>query len=357
MKYKVLLIGRNKLMMGELFQYLDEEFEIQTSSMRNKDIVSHLKYFRPDAVLFCMNKEEKERIDVVVSIKNGLETYKSALILIGDQKECDTFKGASSGMGDLVLKKPISVRNIKEKVMQFIDERKAAAEKDPLQSACDIADELIKEISEDKNLSTIAHSIEEADAPAQQESASTSRVFSAPWAASAQQKESAITQEEAAQQAASIMAQVASAQQIASSVVQAASTPQMSSAPVQVDPSAKKHILVVDDDPMMLKLIKEHLKDSYAVATAINGVIALKFLETKKTDLIILDYEMPGENGAQVLEKIRKNPMLAQLPVVFLTGIKERGKIKRVVELKPQGYLLKPIDREKLLNSIKSIIG
>ena len=49
----------------------------------------------------------------------------------------------------------------------------------------------------------------------------------------------------------------------------------------------KKHVLVVDDDPMMLRLIKEQLKDIYMVATAINGNLALIFLENKKTDLFL----------------------------------------------------------------------
>ncbi|MGN0377218.1 MAG: response regulator, partial [Suilimivivens sp.] len=124
-----------------------------------------------------------------------------------------------------------------------------------------------------------------------------------------------------------------------------------------VQPPAKKHVLVVDDDPMILKLMKEQLKDSYMVGTAISGAIALKFLENKKTDLIILDYEMPVENGAQVLEKIRKNEATAQLPVIFLTGINDKNKIKKVLELKPQGYLLKPIDREKMLDAVKNVIG
>ena len=120
---------------------------------------------------------------------------------------------------------------------------------------------------------------------------------------------------------------------------------------------AKKHILVVDDDPMMLKLIKEQLKDNYTVATAINGAIALKFLENKKTDMIILDYEMPGESGADVLKKIRDNEVTSNLPVVFLTGITDREKIKKVIGLKPQGYLIKPIEREQLLQIISNTIG
>ena len=119
----------------------------------------------------------------------------------------------------------------------------------------------------------------------------------------------------------------------------------------------RKHILVVDDDPMMLKLIKEHLHEKYDVATAISGKIAHKFLESKKTDLILLDYEMPVENGPEVLMKIRENEELAKIPVIFLTGITETDKIKQALVLKPQGYLLKPIDRDKLFETIKQYIG
>lgn len=119
----------------------------------------------------------------------------------------------------------------------------------------------------------------------------------------------------------------------------------------------RKHILVVDDDSRMLKVINRHLAEHYDVATAINGRLALKFLETKRTDLVLLDYEMPLDNGLTVLEKIRANPATHNLPVVFLTGTSERRKIQKALALKPQGYLLKPIDHIKLLSTIKSLIG
>ena len=99
-----------------------------------------------------------------------------------------------------------------------------------------------------------------------------------------------------------------------------------------------------------------HLKD-YDVATAISGKVALQFLEDNKTDLILLDYEMPKENGAEVLRKIRANEQTKDLPVVFLTGIADRKKIQEVLLLEPQGYLLKPINRVKLLETIEKIIG
>ena len=119
----------------------------------------------------------------------------------------------------------------------------------------------------------------------------------------------------------------------------------------------RKHILVVDDDARILRLLKDYLSKRYELATAISGKVAMKFLETKDTDLILLDYEMPEEKGSEVFEKIRKNPKTADLPVVFLTGVTDRKKIMEVLALKPQGYLVKPIDMEKLSSTIKGILG
>ena len=119
----------------------------------------------------------------------------------------------------------------------------------------------------------------------------------------------------------------------------------------------QKHVLVIDDDPMMLRLIKAELKDKYNVATAVNGKVGLKFLERKKTDLILLDYEMPEEDGPTVLRKLRENENTKDIPVVFLTGINDKEKIQRVLAMKPQGYLLKPIECEQLVEVISRVIG
>ena len=127
--------------------------------------------------------------------------------------------------------------------------------------------------------------------------------------------------------------------------------------PPEIQEERRKHVLVVDDDPMMLKLIKEHLKEQYTVATAPSGKVAMKFLESKETDLILLDYEMPVENGPAVLKKLRIEEKTKNIPVVFLTGVTDRDKISQALSLKPQGYILKPIDREKLLETIRGLIG
>lgn len=131
----------------------------------------------------------------------------------------------------------------------------------------------------------------------------------------------------------------------------------LAQAETTVEENRKKHILIVDDDSRVLRLLKGYLERRYELATAINGKVALKFLETKSTDLVLLDYEMPTENGAAVLEKIRANKKTKDLPVVFLTGVTEKNKIREVLALKPQGYLLKPVDMDKLSSTIKGILG
>lgn len=261
MKYKLLLAGRNKIAIDDFFQHLEGEFELQTTSIRYDDIMSHLNYYEPNAFVICLQNESEDSINVISACGWKLEDRNIPLILIGSQEECDAFQRITRRMSALVLPKPISVHMIRDRIFLFL--KKLYTEK----------------MQEDVQENDVAQ------------------------------------------------------------------------------PPVKKHVLVVDDDPMMLKLMKEHLKDSYMVGTAISGAIALKFLENKKTDLIILDYEMPVENGAQVLEKIRKNVTTAHLPVIFLTGINDKDKIRQVLKLNPQGYLLKPIDRDKMLEAVKDIIG
>lgn len=128
-------------------------------------------------------------------------------------------------------------------------------------------------------------------------------------------------------------------------------------AAVAAKKSGRKHILVIDDDRIILKMLKTALSDNYDVTTMVNGVAAEKFLEAKSVDLVILDYEMPIETGAQVFRRIKNNPKIAHIPVCFLTGISEREKIMEVMALKPHGYLLKPIDMDMLSATVANLIN
>ena len=112
---------------------------------------------------------------------------------------------------------------------------------------------------------------------------------------------------------------------------------------------SKPMILIVDDDPMYLSVIRDWLRNSYRVQMANSGLQAIKWLGSNKADLILLDYEMPVTSGPQVLEMLRSETETASIPVFFLTGKGDRDSVMQVMSLKPQNYLLKTIEREKLL--------
>lgn len=124
-----------------------------------------------------------------------------------------------------------------------------------------------------------------------------------------------------------------------------------------LEQTARKHILVVDDDRSILKMIKAALEDQYDVTTVVNGVITEKVIEAKKVDLIILDYEMPIKTGAEVFKSLKSHPIGKSIPVCFLTGVAERSKIEEIMALRPHGYLLKPINMDMFLSTVHNLLS
>ena len=101
-----------------------------------------------------------------------------------------------------------------------------------------------------------------------------------------------------------------------------------------------------------MSMITDWLKGSYRVAMANSGMQAIKWLAQNHADLVLLDYEMPVTTGPQVLEMIRSDAAMADLPVMFLTGKGDKESIMKVLALKPVGYQLKTITRNQLLENI-----
>ena len=114
----------------------------------------------------------------------------------------------------------------------------------------------------------------------------------------------------------------------------------------------KKCILIVDDDVAYMSMIAGWLKDSYRVAMANSALQTITWLAKNHADLILLDYEMPITSGPQVLEMIRTDAELSDVPVMFLTGKGDKDSIVKVLALKPVGYLLKTIRKKDLLENI-----
>ncbi len=114
----------------------------------------------------------------------------------------------------------------------------------------------------------------------------------------------------------------------------------------------KKKILVVDDSGAMLRNVKGWLEDKYQIILANSGAMAIKYLSTNRPDLVLLDYEMPIVDGRQVLGMIRSETEFSNIPVIFLTSKGDKESVMNVMELKPDGYLLKTMPPEQIKQSV-----
>ena len=100
---------------------------------------------------------------------------------------------------------------------------------------------------------------------------------------------------------------------------------------------AKPKVLVVDDSLTIRQGIKKLLGGGYDVSGVSSGVSAIRAITLERPDLILLDYEMPVCDGTY---KRMKNYSV-DIPVIFLTSKDDPESVKKVLELKPDGYLLK----------------
>ncbi len=116
---------------------------------------------------------------------------------------------------------------------------------------------------------------------------------------------------------------------------------------------SQKRILIVDDDPVYSMMVNNWLKDKFIVSTVNDGMETFSFLTNNKVDLILLDYEMPVVDGPQILQMLRAHPETKELPVMFLTGIRDKESIQRVLKFKPEGYILKTATRDEIIKILE----
>ena len=272
---RILLAGKNKLLIDHIFLQLDNDFECMTTSTRPDDIINHLNAIRYDAFIYCVQQEDRDDYQMIMGYKDTFLRKGTSFIVAGYKEECDLFQKTSGYMATNTYTIPLAVEDLKKTI-------KEVAEKNAAKRAA-----LEAHMGGSSNKSASASPVHEPEKEAE-----------------------------------------------------------------------RKRILVVDDDPMVLKLVKGHLGEEYDIASAISGKIVYKFLENKKVDLILLDYEMPEENGPMVYSNIRKmDSEVKNVPIVFLTGVREKEKLVTALALRPNGYLPKPINGEKLISTVSKFLS
>ena len=119
----------------------------------------------------------------------------------------------------------------------------------------------------------------------------------------------------------------------------------------------KTHILVVDDDNRIRSLLKEYLNENnFIVSTSEDAENAKTKLSNFKYDLIILDVMMPGMDGIETCEKMRKIPTLTNALIIFLTARNEDFSQIAGLEAGADDYISKPIKPKVFLSRVKAIL-
>lgn len=116
----------------------------------------------------------------------------------------------------------------------------------------------------------------------------------------------------------------------------------------------KKVILTVDDTPANIDVVKGVLSESYFVQAAINGEMALKILEKRKPDLILLDIMMPGMDGYEVCARVKSNENTKDIPIIFLTAKAQAEDETKGLSLGAVDYITKPISPSILKERVKN---
>lgn len=114
-------------------------------------------------------------------------------------------------------------------------------------------------------------------------------------------------------------------------------------------------VLVVDDDADTRRILRYVLSPAAAIVEAAAGSEALQMIESERPALVLLDLVMPGIDGLEVLEKaLKRDP---RLPVIMLTGRTDIAVAKTALELGARAYITKPIEPQRLRETVEDILG
>lgn len=117
-------------------------------------------------------------------------------------------------------------------------------------------------------------------------------------------------------------------------------------------PAAKRRILIVDDDPILLQFIGEVLRHAgYETVSASSGVQAIAQIEAREPDLALLDITMPGMSGLELARHLNE---LTSVPFMFLSAIGDGDSARQAAAYGAVGYVVKPVDAERLMAAFEA---
>ncbi len=115
-------------------------------------------------------------------------------------------------------------------------------------------------------------------------------------------------------------------------------------------------VLVADDDPVILSLLESILSEDYEVIPAEDGNVAMKRIFAELPDLVILDILMPGMDGYEICDRIKRHPITRQIPVIILSGMREVSNRVAGYEEGADLYITKPFQVTELVAAVQMLL-
>lgn len=121
---------------------------------------------------------------------------------------------------------------------------------------------------------------------------------------------------------------------------------------------SQPHILLIESDIFLADIYEKNLlMEDFRVTKAVNGERALKILETKGADLVVLSILLPKMNGFEVLAAIKNNPKIAQIPVVMLSKLGTADDVKKSMDLGANSHIIKThFMPSEIVDKIKKVL-
>lgn len=121
-------------------------------------------------------------------------------------------------------------------------------------------------------------------------------------------------------------------------------------------PSARRHILVAEDDPDIARMLERVLSAEYRVTVASNGFEAVAIAAKKPPNLLMLDIMMPGVDGLTAARQIRELPGLKNVPIIFLTAKDGPLDVIKGIQSGARHYITKPFKLDDVVAKVKKIL-
>lgn len=297
MNKKILFTGNGTAVIDDLMAHLPEVYQKNKCLPLEHKLFQALERYEPDAIVIGVHAETRESL-YLYSLLKGHRSYDHIpMIVIGGEEDCGLFRKNVFQKNLEIFVRPLDMEIFIKKLDELIEVSQQHSQN-------------VQEKSEERNKPEVQREAKEQENPEVQKKGSVQELES------------------------QLLSQIERMNR----------------------EYGRKSVLVVDDDVRMLSAIKLYLEGLYDVAMVPSGKLALKYLEKKKADMVILDYMMPDMDGSEVLRQIRQSSRFPHIPVIFLTGVSEREKVIKGLEFRPSGYMLKPVDPFALLEKVTEVI-